>query len=78
MEPTKSPETLAEKFERITRNYFQMRFVSRMAGLEFHSEPIPRERMLARWNVYGHHPANRISGLVRIEGQTADGKWETV
>lgn len=78
MKPTKKIETLGEKFRRITEHYTEMRFVTKVAGLEFYSEPISRERMLNRWNVYGDHPAGRITGLVRIEGRTEDGPWLTV
>lgn len=78
MKPTQKTETLAEKFRRITEHYTEMRFVTKVAGLEFYSEPISRERMLNRWNVYGSHPANRITGLHRIEGRTEDGPWITV
>lgn len=75
MNPTKKTETPYDKFVRTTRNYTEMRFVTEVSGLEFYSEPLTRERMLYRMDRYGHHPAGRITGLVRIEGRTAEGLW---
>lgn len=78
MENTQRTETPLERFKRITRNYTEMRYVTKMAGLEFYSEPLTRDRMLNRMDVYGEHPAGRITGLNRIEGRTAEGPWFTV
>lgn len=79
MNPTKKTETLAEKFERLTRPYSDLRYVTKVSGLEFYSEPLTRERMLTRMDRYGHHPAGQITGLVRIEGRAAGGVlWHTV
>lgn len=77
MENTQRTETASEKFERLSRKYTMMRFVSIMSGLEFYSESITSERMVDRWN-YGKHPSNNLVGLNRIEGQMPDGTWETV
>ena len=78
MKPTQKTETPAEKFERLSRKYDLLRYVTQTSGLTFYSEPLTRERMLNRMDRYGHHPAARISGLVRIEGRTEEGPWLTV
>lgn len=78
MNPTKKTETPFEKFERTTRNYTEMRYVTKVSGLEFHSEPLTREQVLYRMDRYGYHPAGRIPGMVRVEGRTAEGPWLTV
>ena len=78
MKPTKKTETPFEKFERVTRHYTELRFVTKVSGLEFYSEPLTRDAMIYRMDRYGHHPAGRITGLVRIEGRTEEGPWLTV
>lgn len=78
MKPKQEILTPFEKFTTITRNYTEMRYVTRVSGLVFYSEPMTRERMLHRMDLYGHHPAGRITGLVRIEGRTEEGPWLTV